>query len=187
MNQAHWPFGKDPTCLARIHPGNATVSTPRTLAFRSRLHLEKAQDGNRSPKSGWIRVNQKDFQVLVQEKDSTTGLPVIQFLPDPSSPDRVIQRQASEKAQARQKVGLEAAALKSIVKEVLAEAGLIPAEAAAADDEDADTGDGSEDDSPESEMATSSALDADDDSPDETPRRKRSGTRQSRLKVSAEG
>jgi len=182
---AHWRFGVDPTCLARIHPGNGMVSTPRTLSYRSGLELRKAGDGNRSPKSGWVQVTQDDFQTLVQETDASSGLPMIQFLPDPTSPDRLQARQATEKARARARVGLEQDQLKDVVREVLAEAGLIPAAAPkpepapALDPEEAE---------PVSAPLSALSLDDDDDEEALVPRRKRSSKKKSgRLKLSSEG
>jgi hypothetical protein len=128
----HWPFGNDLTCLARIHPGNAHTTTPKILSYRTGLELKKAADGNRSARSGWHQVTREDHAILAQETDAVSGLPIVAFLADPSTPEAISKRQASQRARARDLVGVDITALKSeIVGEVvgaLKAAGVIKAE-----------------------------------------------------------
>lgn len=112
-----WRFGKDETCLARIHPGNANTQTPSVLQFGGDLVLKKAPDGNRHPDSGWFRVTRSQYQVLAQVTDPVSSLPVISFRANPTTEHALAVRRAQQRTRVQNLLGFDQEALKAQVRE----------------------------------------------------------------------
>lgn len=121
---APWKFGEDTTCLAKIHPGNAHIETPKKLTYRNGLEIRKVPD-QEDPLQGWFRVNRDEAGILSQEVDAHTQARVIMFRPDPDAPSQVAFRRARKRAQAQGQVALARNQIKGLLKEVLLESGVI--------------------------------------------------------------